>query len=106
MSRTKIKHDKRVKVFTKSQGRCAYCGVELEFNTYTVDHILPLAWGGSNQIENMVAACHPCNSQKKSSTVKEFRTKKKVDRFWIEEVEGTELKGHSAVVWKVIGGGK
>lgn len=29
-----------------------------------VDHVVPAAWGGSNEEENLVTACTPCNSVK------------------------------------------
>jgi hypothetical protein len=36
---------------------CAYCGDE----AYTVDHVIPVNKGGTDQPENLVAACGRCN---------------------------------------------
>lgn len=49
--------------------RCFYCGKEEKL---TVDHIVPLARGGSNWIENVVPACGSCNSRKHTKTAEEF----------------------------------
>ncbi len=52
-------------------GRCAYClsyGNRLEW-----DHVAPLARGGSNHPENLVAACSRCNSSKKAKLLTEWR---------------------------------
>ncbi len=44
--------------------RCAYCGCELNSETITVDHKVPLSRGGANYIWNVVPACKTCNSKK------------------------------------------
>ncbi len=52
--------------------RCAYCGCELNPNTVTEDHVIPLSRGGSNDISNIVPACKFCNSSKGNKTAEEF----------------------------------
>jgi 5-methylcytosine-specific restriction endonuclease McrA len=42
-------------------GRCAYCSVLLKGIEYHIDHILPIAVGGTNQLYNLVLACRSCN---------------------------------------------
>jgi hypothetical protein len=39
---------------------CSYCGQECRA-TYHIDHIVPLAVGGTNRIENLALACPRCN---------------------------------------------
>lgn len=35
-------------------------------DTYpTVEHVVPLSCGGSNSLSNIVAACYPCNVEKR-----------------------------------------
>jgi 5-methylcytosine-specific restriction endonuclease McrA len=46
-------------------GRCLRCGVVEDL---TVDHIVPLALGGSNAIENIQPLCHDCNGIKGCET--------------------------------------
>lgn len=53
---------KRAAVWDKSDGRCHYCRVELHpFRTFTIDHLIPKNCGGTNALENLVAACPTCN---------------------------------------------
>lgn len=46
--------------------RCAYCGLsEVEAGgELTVDHFVPQAHGGTDTPENLVYACHACNTSK------------------------------------------
>ncbi|RIK26955.1 MAG: hypothetical protein DCC55_39675 [Chloroflexi bacterium] len=49
--------------------RCVYCGyspVDGDNVVLTVDHILPVAMGGPDRADNLVACCQSCNSQKQA----------------------------------------
>jgi 5-methylcytosine-specific restriction endonuclease McrA len=60
----------RQRVLERDACRCAYCGrqgsptIPLE-----VDHIIPVAAGGTNISTNLVTACKPCNQAKRDSAV-------------------------------------
>jgi 5-methylcytosine-specific restriction endonuclease McrA len=44
---------------------CTYCGAPpTSENPLTIDHVIPLSRGGSNQRENKVVACARCNKAK------------------------------------------
>lgn len=47
---------------------CYYCGEKAE----NVDHFVPRAKGGSNELSNKVPACSPCNSMKGNMLFEEF----------------------------------
>ena len=49
------------KVLADSLGLCAYCN---ERRPLEMDHIEPLARHGAHDIDNITAACRPCNSSK------------------------------------------
>ena len=51
-------------IFTLQRGKCAYCKVDLRRRKRHVDHIEPLARGGSNGRENLQILCVPCNKTK------------------------------------------
>lgn len=50
---------------SKSNGVCSHCGKPLS-DDFTVEHVIPLSKGGSNEIENIVALCLDCNTKKDS----------------------------------------
>lgn len=43
---------------------CCYCNEVFLVENLTVEHIVPLSWGGSNDINNIDLACAPCNQQR------------------------------------------
>lgn len=63
--------------------RCAYCGCYCP-DRYSVDHMTPSGRGGTNDIENLVAACGPCNIAKGASTPLHFllRMQHRYGRRW------------------------
>ena len=72
---------KRQVVFEKYNGHCAYCGCEITFENFHVDHIKPLLRGyrknevdkGTSKIDNLAPSCASCNSSKSDFTVERWR---------------------------------
>ena len=56
-------------IMERDEGRCRYCGRPAEH----VDHVLPYSRGGSDDPGNLVAACAPCNLDKRDQTPAEWR---------------------------------
>ena len=56
---------------------CAYCGAR---GALQPDHRVPLARGGSNNIENILPACRRCNQRKALLTEEEFRARLAAER--------------------------
>jgi 5-methylcytosine-specific restriction endonuclease McrA len=56
-------------VYLRDQYRCLYCETEINNQTGTMDHVIPLSRGGKTNWENIVTACAPCNSRKGNQTV-------------------------------------
>jgi 5-methylcytosine-specific restriction endonuclease McrA len=50
---------------------CQYCGVNLNRNTLTMDHVFPDSRGGKRVWKNIVACCRKCNNKKDKRTPKE-----------------------------------
>lgn len=59
----------------KAQGnKCHWCEGEFtEMNRPTVDHILPHSKGGKLKLDNIVAACYPCNQERKDLDFYSFK---------------------------------
>ena len=80
MARKSISKSTRKIVYQKYNGRCAYCGCELEYKDMQVDHIVPvyhitpLNWSElGNEIYNLMPACRMCNFYKSTYSIDEFR---------------------------------
>ena len=56
----------------KRDRACRYCGIPLTKLTVTLDHVIPVSKGGTNDMDNLVASCKPCNHAKDSMSVEEF----------------------------------
>lgn len=61
----------RKQVFVRDGEVCAYCGTTS--GPFEIDHVIPLAIGGTNELDNLAVACRPCNRQKNSKTPKQWR---------------------------------
>ena len=55
-------------VFSKTKGRCSYCGAKAT----EIDHIVPKSKGGSNSTYNLTPTCRLCNQKKSNLTLEEF----------------------------------
>ena len=52
------------------QSSCFYCGSNKQIQ---IDHVIPIARGGTHSIGNLVAACAKCNNHKRARFVMEWR---------------------------------
>lgn len=56
----------------KFGGSCAYCGTHLG-KSFHVDHVIPFAAGGPDDIMNFFPACKYCNTLKNALSLEQFR---------------------------------
>lgn len=56
----------RFEVLRRDNHTCRYCGAAAPDVKITVDHVTPVALGGSDEASNLVASCADCNSGKAS----------------------------------------
>lgn len=81
-----ISIQKRKVVYKKYKGKCAYCGVKLDYSEMQVDHIIPKHRGstnselsrygiskGTNDIYNLNPSCGSCNSSKSTFTLDNWK---------------------------------
>jgi 5-methylcytosine-specific restriction enzyme A len=51
-------------VFERDRHQCQSCGATPPAVKLTLDHIIPLATGGTNDVSNFQTLCDRCNSRK------------------------------------------
>lgn len=56
-------------VYGKTGGKCWHCQIDILPGAFDVDHLIPLAAGGSNDIGNLVPSCVSCNRRKGSKVM-------------------------------------
>ncbi len=54
----------RERILRRDSWTCYYCGAEAD----TVDHLVPRAKGGTDDMDNLVAACRSCNYSKQDKS--------------------------------------
>jgi hypothetical protein len=78
----------RYEVLKRDNHTCRYCGATTPDVKLTVDHVTPVALGGSDDPCNLVAACQDCNYGKASTSP---------DAALVEDVKQTDLKWADAI---------
>lgn len=73
----------RYEVLKRDNHTCRYCGGTAPDAILTVDHVTPVALGGSDDPSNLVAACRDCNYGKASSNP---------DAELVADVKATDLR--------------
>lgn len=64
MKRKEIPKKVRFEVLKRDKFTCQYCGRQAPDVVLNVDHIKPVAKGGTNDITNLITSCFDCNSGK------------------------------------------
>lgn len=78
------RHKKLVKE-TLKMNKCRYCRAK---ENLTIDHKIPIARGGTDELNNLQCLCMRCNGIKSSVTDSEI---KRIVRWWLE-IKGFEHK--------------
>lgn len=58
----------RYAVLERDHHTCRYCGASAPDVRLQIDHVVPVALGGSDEPKNLVTSCEACNSGKASTT--------------------------------------
>lgn len=71
--RIRIPQAVRNYVFERDRHQCQSCGKTNLETDLTIDHIIPLACGGQNDLSNLQTLCRSCNQNKKHYLDPRFR---------------------------------
>jgi len=63
----------RYACWSLQKGECFFCKNTTSWEEGHLDHLMPVARGGSSDIENLCFACDRCNGEKHAKTVEEYR---------------------------------
>jgi hypothetical protein len=78
----------RYEVLKRDNHTCRYCGASAPDATLTVDHVTPVALGGTDNPDNLVAACRDCNYGKASTSP---------DASLVEDVKALDMRWAGAI---------
>lgn len=82
-TRKAISKGLRFEVFKRDSFRCQYCGRSAPDVILEVDHIIPVAEGGKNDLLNLITSCRDCNrgkgAKRLTDTTAIDRQKKQLD---------------------------
>lgn len=89
----------RFEVFKRDGFTCQYCGRKSPDVVLEVDHVQPVALGGSNDVINLITACWDCNHGKSDKPLSELLTGEDPhDRAVMLLERERQLKEYNAVV--------
>lgn len=71
-TRGSIPRSMRETVYRRDDYTCQFCGQRFETSDLTIDHLIPLARGGLDEITNYVTCCKPCNQRKADTSLLQF----------------------------------
>lgn len=82
MTSRPITAEVRARLRLEAHDRCGYCQTQQAFayGPLEVDHILPVAANGGDEIDNLWLACRPCNQHKGART------------YWHDPLTGTRIR--------------
>jgi len=68
----KISNALRFEVLQRDKHTCQYCGRRVPEVELEVDHLIPVARGGTDVFENLITSCRECNSGKSAKLIERF----------------------------------
>lgn len=74
--KTTLTKSLRFDVFLRDNFTCKYCGKHPPNVKLEVDHRIPRAEGGTDEIENLITSCYDCNRGKQTKVLPNLRLKK------------------------------
>ena len=81
--RKPLRKSVRFAIFERDAFTCAYCGRRPPAVVLEIDHIVPVAEGGSNEDTNLITSCEDCNAGKGRRVLASPQPKPDVDRDYL-----------------------
>lgn len=97
--RKNFSKEERMDIYKKTRGYCYLCGEFVDYDKFEIEHRIPLAGGGTNDISNLYCSCHTCNTLKGSIAPKDLL--RKVKQIYLYQLKN---ECNSTLKFKVISG--
>lgn len=97
-SRGRIAFPKEVRqlIYNTADGSCVLCGRKINYDKMTLDHIIPLAMNGSDDVSNLQCTCEACNLFKGSVLPDDFM--ERITEIFIYQMDKKQGK---RLLWKI-----
>lgn len=96
-ARKALSKSTRFEVFKRDGFVCQYCGAHPPSVVLEVDHLIAVAAGGGNDIDNLITACNPCNRGKGARALN-VAPMKVAEKAAIMREKEDQLLGYQALV--------
>ena len=97
VKRKSFSSKERLTIYRKTEGHCYLCGEFVDFDSFEVEHKIPLSKGGTNDLKNLFCSCHCCNSIKQDIYPKDFI--EKISRIFMYQMQ---LQYGNSLRWKFV----
>ena len=94
--RKKFSVKDRLAIYRKTEGHCYLCGEFVDFDSFEVEHHIPISKGGTNDLDNLYCSCTTCNAIKRDIYPQEFM--EKISQIFICQMQ---KKYGDSLEWKV-----
>ena len=84
-------------IYDTTKGRCALCGRKITYDKMSLDHILPLAMNGDDNVSNLQCTCTACNLFKGSVLPSDFM--ERITEIFLYQMDKKQGK---RLLWKFV----
>ena len=84
-------------IYDTAKGRCALCGRKITYENMTLDHIVPLAMNGADDVSNLQCTCEACNRFKGSILPDDFM--ERITEIFLYQMD---QKAGKRLLWKIV----
>jgi len=95
---------RKARVWNKTRGHCHLCGEKLKYaGDWQIDHVVPRAFGGSDEDWNFLPACGFCNRMKKAARTYKMRRVLMYGRYCLDEATRRNTSEDGQAIYAVVG---
>lgn len=98
--RKQFTKDDKVFILDKSKNKWCHCGKKLSIgDNFTVEHVIPLSKGGTNEPWNIVALCKDCNTNKSNDILDPLEYYKYLNKEYLNQLNNKQCEYYKNVNW-------